>query len=155
MQDYLHSLGKARTAQVQKDARIGEAKNKRDAVIRVRHDVSNRQETILHLKRSISKQTHSVQRRCFVSCWNFKTNIVWGGGRSPTLLLSSSVIFAPQEAHAMQEKVSAQYKNEIYMAKAQRDYELKKAAYDIEVNTKKAESEMAYQLQVFTWSCQR
>lgn len=35
-QDYLHSLGKARTAQVQKDARIGEAQNKRDAVIRVR-----------------------------------------------------------------------------------------------------------------------
>lgn len=52
----------------------------------------------------------------------------------------------------MQEKVSAQYKNEIDMAKAQRDYELKKAAYDIEVNTKKAESEMAYQLQVFTRS---
>uniref|UniRef100_A0A8C9XFL2 Flotillin n=1 Tax=Sander lucioperca TaxID=283035 RepID=A0A8C9XFL2_SANLU len=36
-QDYLHSLGKARTAQVQKDARIGEAKNKRDAVIREAH----------------------------------------------------------------------------------------------------------------------
>uniref|UniRef100_A0AAX7UEK2 Flotillin n=1 Tax=Astatotilapia calliptera TaxID=8154 RepID=A0AAX7UEK2_ASTCA len=85
-QDYLHSLGKGRTAQVQKDARIGEAENKRDAVIR--------------------------------------------------------------EAHAMQEKISAQYKNEIDMAKAQRDYELKKAAYDIEVNTKRAESEMAYQLQV-------
>lgn len=48
----------------------------------------------------------------------------------------------------MQEKVSAQYKNEIEMAKAQRDYELKKAVYDMEVNTKKAESEMAYQLQV-------
>lgn len=48
----------------------------------------------------------------------------------------------------MQVKVSAQYKNEIDMAKAQRDYELKKADYDIEVNTKKAESEMAYQLQV-------
>ena len=48
----------------------------------------------------------------------------------------------------MQEKISAQYKNEIEMAKAQRDYELKKAAYDVEVNTKKAESEMAYQLQV-------
>lgn len=35
-QDYLHSLGKARTAQVQKDARIGEAQYKRDAVIRVK-----------------------------------------------------------------------------------------------------------------------
>ncbi|CAB1351131.1 unnamed protein product, partial [Coregonus sp. 'balchen'] len=33
-QDYLHSLGKSRTAQVQKDARIGEAQFKRDAVIR-------------------------------------------------------------------------------------------------------------------------
>lgn len=53
-----------------------------------------------------------------------------------------------QEAHAKQEQVSAQYMNEIEMAKAQRDYELKKAAYDVEVNTKKAESEMAYQLQV-------
>lgn len=48
----------------------------------------------------------------------------------------------------MQEKVSAQYLNEIEMAKAQRDYELKKADYDIEVNTMKAQSEMAYQLQV-------
>lgn len=53
----------------------------------------------------------------------------------------------------MQEKVSAQYKNEIEMAKAQRDYELKKAAYDVEVNTKKAESEMAYQLQVQSSQC--
>lgn len=53
-----------------------------------------------------------------------------------------------REAQAMQEKVSAQYLNEIEMAKAQRDYELKKASYDYEVNTKKAESEMAYQLQV-------
>lgn len=51
----------------------------------------------------------------------------------------------------MQEKISAQYVNEIQMAKAQRDYELKKASYDIEVNTKKAESEMAYQLQVCPW----
>uniref|UniRef100_A0A8C8S5S8 Flotillin n=1 Tax=Pelusios castaneus TaxID=367368 RepID=A0A8C8S5S8_9SAUR len=33
-QDYLHSLGKARTAQVQKDARIGEAEAKRDAGIK-------------------------------------------------------------------------------------------------------------------------
>ncbi|XP_018416137.1 PREDICTED: flotillin-1 isoform X2 [Nanorana parkeri] len=33
-QDYLHSLGKARTAQVQKDARIGEAIAKRDAGVK-------------------------------------------------------------------------------------------------------------------------
>ncbi|KAI2655319.1 Flotillin-1 [Labeo rohita] len=35
--NYLSSLGKARTAQVQKDARIGEAQFKRDAVIREAH----------------------------------------------------------------------------------------------------------------------
>uniref|UniRef100_A0A8C5MT45 Flotillin n=1 Tax=Leptobrachium leishanense TaxID=445787 RepID=A0A8C5MT45_9ANUR len=85
-QGYLVSLGKARTAQVQKDARIGEAMAKRDAGIK--------------------------------------------------------------EAEAQQAKVSAQYINEIEMAKAQRDYELKKASYDYEVNTKKAESDLAYQLQV-------
>ncbi|KAK7887029.1 hypothetical protein WMY93_026650 [Mugilogobius chulae] len=85
-QKYLFSLGKARTAQVQRDARVGQAEHKRDSVIK--------------------------------------------------------------EAHAMQQKVAAEYKNEIEMAKAQRDFELKKAVYDVEVNTKKAESEMAYQLQV-------
>uniref|UniRef100_A0A4W4GQC8 Flotillin n=1 Tax=Electrophorus electricus TaxID=8005 RepID=A0A4W4GQC8_ELEEL len=36
-QGYLNSLGKARTAQVQRDARIGEAQYKRDAVIREAH----------------------------------------------------------------------------------------------------------------------
>uniref|UniRef100_V9KUC3 Flotillin n=1 Tax=Callorhinchus milii TaxID=7868 RepID=V9KUC3_CALMI len=85
-QGYLHSLGKARTAQVQRDARIGEAEAKRDAGIK--------------------------------------------------------------EAKATQQKVSAQYVNEIEVAKAQRDYELKKAVYDMEVNTKKAEADLAYQLQV-------
>ena len=35
-QDYLHSLGKGRTAEVQRDARVGEAEAKRDAGIRVR-----------------------------------------------------------------------------------------------------------------------
>ncbi|KAL2084023.1 hypothetical protein ACEWY4_019541 [Coilia grayii] len=36
-QEYLNSLGKARTAQVQKDARIGQAQYKRDAVIKEAH----------------------------------------------------------------------------------------------------------------------
>uniref|UniRef100_A0A671STI3 Flotillin n=1 Tax=Sinocyclocheilus anshuiensis TaxID=1608454 RepID=A0A671STI3_9TELE len=36
-QNYLSSLGKARTAQVQRDARIGEAQFKRDAVIKEAH----------------------------------------------------------------------------------------------------------------------
>lgn len=46
--------------------------------------------------------------------------------------------------------MSAQYLSEIEMAKAQRDYELKKAAYDIEVNTRRAQADLAYQLQVRT-----
>ncbi|XP_078272468.1 flotillin-1-like [Rhinoraja longicauda] len=85
-QGYLHSLGKSRTAQVQRDARIGEAEAKRDSGIK--------------------------------------------------------------EARAQQQKVSAQYVNEIEVAKAQRDFEVKKAIYDTEVNTRKAESDLAYQLQV-------
>lgn len=44
--------------------------------------------------------------------------------------------------------MSAQYLSEIEMAKAQRDYELKKAAYDIQVNTRRAQADLAYQLQV-------
>ncbi|KAK7887028.1 hypothetical protein WMY93_026649 [Mugilogobius chulae] len=85
-QKYLFSLGRARKAQVQRDARVGQAEHKRDAVIK--------------------------------------------------------------KALAMQQRMTAENKNEIEMAKAQRDFDLKKAAYDVEVNTKKAESEMAYQLQV-------
>uniref|UniRef100_A0A8C4N6Z6 Flotillin n=1 Tax=Eptatretus burgeri TaxID=7764 RepID=A0A8C4N6Z6_EPTBU len=84
--DYLRSLGKARTAQVQKDARIGEAEASRDAGIR--------------------------------------------------------------ESIAKQEKVAAQFHNEIEVAKAERDFQLKSAVYDTEVNSKKAQADLAYQLQV-------
>ena len=44
--------------------------------------------------------------------------------------------------------MAARLANDIEIAKAQRDFELKKAAYDQEVNTKKAMSDMAYELQV-------
>lgn len=125
VQDYLHSLGKARTAQVQKDARIGEAQYKRDAVIRVNYEM------------------RSLLYRTCLCLVNNGTHHFLGMNDNFDLFQ-----FSLQEAHAMQEKVSAQYVNEIEMAKAQRDFELKKAAYDVEVNTKKAESEMAYQLQV-------
>jgi len=40
MQGYLHALGMARTAQVKRDARIGEAEAKRDSGIKVRKYVS-------------------------------------------------------------------------------------------------------------------
>lgn len=43
--------------------------------------------------------------------------------------------------------MASRFLNDIDIAKAQRDFEIKKAAYDVEVQTKKAEAEMAYELQ--------
>ncbi|XP_002123705.2 flotillin-1-like [Ciona intestinalis] len=82
---YLAALGQTRTAQVQRDAKIGEAESRRDAGIK--------------------------------------------------------------EAIANQDRMKVRYENDTEIAKAKRDYDLKKAAYDIEVHTKKAESELAYDLQ--------
>ena len=58
-----------------------------------------------------------------------------------------------QEAMAEEERMRARYINDIDIAHAQRDFELKKAAYDQEVQTKKAESDMAYDLQVRHTTC--
>lgn len=41
-----------------------------------------------------------------------------------------------KEAIAEEERMAAQYSNDTEIAKAKRDFELKKAAYDLEVNTK-------------------
>jgi len=60
-----------------------------------------------------------------------------------------------QEALAEEQRLAARYVNDIEIAKAQRDFELKKAAYDQEVQTKKAQSDLAYSLQVIAavvWS---
>jgi flotillin len=82
---YLKALGLARTAEVKRDARIGEAEARRDALIK--------------------------------------------------------------EALAEEERMAARYVNDAEIAKAQRDFELKKAAYDMEVFTKKAESDLSFNLQ--------
>jgi flotillin len=82
---YLRALGMSRTAQVKRDARIGEAEARRDAGIR--------------------------------------------------------------EAVAEEQRMAARYVNDIEIAKAQRDFELKNAAFDQEVQTKKAQSELSYALQ--------
>ncbi|XP_067632334.1 flotillin-1 isoform X1 [Eurosta solidaginis] len=84
-QGYLKSLGMARTAEVKRDARIGEAEARSDAKIK--------------------------------------------------------------EAIAEEQRMASRFLNDTEIAKAQRDFELKKAAYDVEVQTKKAEAEMAYELQ--------
>jgi len=82
---YLKALGMARTAEVKRDARIGEAEARRDAQIK--------------------------------------------------------------EAIAEEERMASRLLNDTEIAKAKRDFELKKAAYDVEVQTKKAEAELAYELQ--------
>merc|ERR1712215_370295 len=82
---YLASLGQARTAQVKKDALIGEAEARRDATI--------------------------------------------------------------AEALAEEQRMEAKLVNDTEIARSKRDFELKKAAYDTEVNTAKAEAEMAYGLE--------
>merc|ERR1712110_264545 len=82
---YLKALGLARTAEVKRDARIGEAEARRDAQIK--------------------------------------------------------------EAIAEEERMASRLLNDTEIAKAKRDFELKKAAYDVEVQTKKAEAELAYELQ--------
>lgn len=82
---YLHALGMTRTAQVKRDARIGEAEARRDAGIK--------------------------------------------------------------ESLAEEQRMASRYSNDIQIALAQRDFELKQAAFDQEVQTKKAQSELAYALQ--------
>ena len=53
-----------------------------------------------------------------------------------------------QEAVAEEQRMAARYVNDIDIAKSQRDFELKKAAYDQEVRTKTAQSDLSYSLQV-------
>ena len=80
------ALGQSRTAQVQKDARIGEAEARRDAGM--------------------------------------------------------------AEAEAEMQRMEAKLANDTEIARAKRDFDLKKATYDVEVNTARAEAEKAYELQV-------
>lgn len=75
LQGYLKALGMARTAEVKRDARIGEAEAQAVAKIK--------------------------------------------------------------EALAEEQRMAARFLNDTEIAKAQRDFELKKAAYDVEVQTKK------------------
>jgi flotillin len=82
---YLKALGQARTAEVQRDARIGEA----------------------------------------------------------TAQMQSTMA----EAKAEMERMESKLLNETEIARSKRDFDLKKASYDVEVNTARAEAELAYSLQ--------
>ncbi|XP_048773313.2 flotillin-1-like isoform X1 [Ostrea edulis] len=52
-----------------------------------------------------------------------------------------------REANAEEKRMAARYSTDIDISKSQRDFELKKAAYDMEIQTKKAQSDLAYELQ--------
>lgn len=82
---YLKALGMSRTAEVQRDARIGEA---------------------------LAQQESQIQK-----------------------------------ALALEELMKAKYANDTLVAQANRDFEQQKAAFDQEVMTKKAEADLAYELQ--------
>jgi len=52
-----------------------------------------------------------------------------------------------REAMAEEKRMESRYANDVEIAKSQRDFELKKAHYDMEVQTKKAQADLAYNLQ--------
>lgn len=53
-----------------------------------------------------------------------------------------------QEAQAEEKRLESRFANDIEIAKSKRDYELKQALYDTEVQAQKAAADMAYSLQV-------
>lgn len=53
-----------------------------------------------------------------------------------------------REAEAEEQRVAGRLLNDIEIAKAKRDFELQNASYQKEVQARKAESDMAYELQV-------
>ena len=52
------------------------------------------------------------------------------------------------EAKAEQERMESKLMNDTEIANFKRDYDFKKAGYDVEVNTAKANADLAYTLQV-------
>lgn len=52
-----------------------------------------------------------------------------------------------REAEAEEVRLKAEFRNKAEVAGAQRDFQVKKSTYDMEVNAKKAVSELAYELQ--------
>ena len=53
-----------------------------------------------------------------------------------------------QEAECEKEKMDVAYQAQTNIADSSREYQLQKASFDQEVNAKKAESELSYELQV-------
>lgn len=56
-----------------------------------------------------------------------------------------------RQSMAAEELTKSQLDNQTQMAKAQRDFSVKKSTYDTEVNTAKADAELAYKLKVMNF----
>lgn len=53
-----------------------------------------------------------------------------------------------QEAECEKEKMDVAYQAQTNIADSSREYQMQKASYDQEVNARKAEAELSYELQV-------
>lgn len=57
-------------------------------------------------------------------------------------------LFVNQEAECEKEKMDVAYQAQTNIADSSREFQMQKASYDQEVNTRKAEAELSYELQV-------
>lgn len=57
-------------------------------------------------------------------------------------------LFVNQEAECEKEKMDVAYQAQTNIADSSREYQMQKASYDQEVNARKAEAELSYELQV-------
>ena len=61
--------------------------------------------------------------------------------------MSLALLIILQESLADEARMKSKYENDTEVAKSQRDYEVRQAGYDLEVQTKNAQSKLAYDLQ--------
>lgn len=54
-----------------------------------------------------------------------------------------------QEAECQKQKMDIVYQTQTNIADSSKDFQMQKAAFDQEVNTRKAEAELSYELQVW------
>lgn len=80
-------------------------------------------------------------------------NVNWKVGISslcynlPSVSVVSSIFFV-QEAECDRCRLDVRYSADTHIANSSREFQLRKASFDQEVNTARAESELAYKLQV-------
>ena len=65
-----------------------------------------------------------------------------------TVILWCHSLFINQEAECEKEKMDVAYQAQTNIADSSREFQMQKAAFDQEVNARKAESELSYELQV-------